>query len=136
MVKIKTLIGQRPLEQLIVDRMHAIFLHALREQIKKVHLVRDLYFPGPGARLPLYGLQWKEYIYLGAGYSKRILISTLIHELIHFIFDTTSGKRGEKKTVRAERRLFKAFSKEQKEALWRFIPQKVTLENVDDEGIK
>lgn len=136
MIKIKSLIGPRAISKSLADNVHKIFLNALRERVKKIHLVRNLYFPGPGARLPLYGLQWKEYIYLAAGNSKQILISTLIHELIHFIFETSGGKRGEKKTLKAERRLFKIFSKEQKELLWQFIPKKYTLENIDSEGIK
>lgn len=135
MLKLRDLTEPQHLPQETVDKAHALFLHALRERIRKIHLVRNLRYPGPGIGVPLFGLQWKKTIYLAGGCPKDLAVSTLIHELIHFVFKTSDRVRDEAKTLKAEFRLFEAFSEEQKEQLWHFIPKKVTLENVDDENL-
>ncbi len=135
MVKLEDLISKIPPSRKIIRETYLDLLNALEKRISKIHLVRNLYFPGPGVKPPLYGLQWDRFIYLDASSSKKILVQTLIHELIHFIFETTDSRREERKTRKAERVLCAAFSDEQKEALWRFIPKEITLENVDNEGL-
>ena len=131
----RDLTGAYPPTQEVVDKVHAMFMHALRERIKKIHLVRHLFYPGPGVMLKLDGLSWKKTIYISSRLGKDGRTTTLIHELIHFVFKLSDRKKDENKTLKAEARLFEKFSEAQRNAIWRFIPQKVTIENVNDEKL-
>lgn len=135
MLTIKDLIRPGRLSRKIANEAHKIFMHALRRRIKKVHSVRHLYSRDPKGKTTLDGLMWKGTIYIASRLGRDGRTTTMIHELIHFVFKLSGMKLDEKKTCKAEERLFNAFSWEQKDALWHFLPKKVTLENIDHENI-
>ncbi len=147
-VSIFELIGKEPPAPEVVNRTFDLFLHALNNKIAQVHRVKNLYYPGTvkewtligysadRIKLPLWGLQMTDRIYINHNADKEGAIRILIHELLHFLFEFADHQKEEKAVTEIERRLWRRFSHAQIEILWQYVPRKVTLTIVDHEPKK
>lgn len=102
-----------------IDNLFLLFLDILRKGDVAVHRIKDLKNPDDGKKIS--GLLWNKKIYIEDGLDQAELIKTLIHELIHFIFDDLSVE--EILVVNMEELIWQKLSEEQKNQLWEYIPQ-------------
>ena len=100
----------------IADWIYKQMTHRLKHRIKKIILVKNLSDPDIKGR-KLCGFLVDNEICIDSGMCRKEKIKTLIHELAHSIWDDAK----EMDVWKIEGLLYQAFSKAQKDILWRHI---------------
>lgn len=116
----------------IVDFIFKKILWFLENKMRGIYRIKNLMDPDkPKAKLD--GLVLREKIYLEHCYPRPYLIKVLIHEVSHRVFDNPqkSVRKNEEIVLGWEELLWKMFSKEQKQALGKFVPKRSSKEVPD-----